>query len=59
MIDDWDVMKNPHGELEKDEELRRLTTELYGSKVATRKYKLRIAFSESDKDLMFTTCHYL
>jgi len=51
-------MVNPHGDLDKDEQLRKLTSELYGPKVA-RKHKVRVVFSERTPNILFATCNYL
>ena len=32
LLDEWDMMENPHGDLDKDEELGKMTSQIYASK---------------------------
>jgi len=58
LVDDWDVMICPHGDPDKDEQLRRLTAELHAMK-SPRNYKIRVVFSEKKPNIYFATCNYL
>lgn len=56
-LDQWNLMDDPHGDLDKNEEAMKATLTIYGTKVK-RNYKITTAFSEN-RGIFFVITNYL
>ncbi len=56
-IDLWNLMDDPHGDLDRNEEAKAATMTIYGTK-AKRSYKISTAWSEN-RGIYFVTTQYL
>lgn len=58
LIDEWNIMDDPHGDLDKNEDERAATLTIYGTKI-NRQYQIQTAFSESRAGIVFVITNYL
>lgn len=58
LIDEWNLMDDPHGDLDKNDVEKQATFTIYGTKVQ-RQYKVQSAFSETRAGIVFVSTNYL